>query len=589
MFFYAFLLSALVSPANAGLPLGTEINEAILVDVTPAGFDVVETMAPALVPADIPIPYTYLNDEWEECFYDPIFGFELACGYVGYEVEIDNGWVRVAINDLDIDPNYAVLDIDSSIDVQLNDNTDPMRVYGGTYVGFSVFGFDVPLPEIGETCNANIDPFNIGLDMEVSMAVDTNAQNLRFLDVGFPKVDWDIGLAQDDLNLNDCFLADINEVLNWLGLDLIGFVIDFLDPILDDQIQDLLTELEEPIEDASLALNIEEEVSLGDATMTLTAYPSEVVIQPVGMRIGMGGSVDADMAQCIAKYNPQGSLETPSDPPDIADPAPGIVNANDFLAFIGDEFINQALYGAWYAGLLCQTVVEDGSLPIGINTSLLDIIAPGYFAELFPTTEPLIIETRPAAAPEAYADGPNDINVALDDLGLDFYAGLDGRMTRVVGLDMDSDIGVNTTFDSTTGELGITVALTSDDIDAAVIFNELAADANDAFADGILGLVDTVAGSLLDSLLGDLVFPLPAMEGLGVTAIEIAASGPGADYFGAHAGAGAVTYGSGGCSCDGSSPTDGCDSGCTTGTLPARGVMMLIPVLFAALRRRQED
>ena len=144
-----------------------------------------------------------------------------------------------------------------------------------------------------------------------------------------------------------------------------------------------------------------------------------------------------------------------------------IVNANDFLAFIGDEFINQAL--RLVAGLLCQTVVEDGSLPIGINTSLLDIIAPGYFAELFPTTEPLIIETRPAAAPEAYADGPNDINVALDDLGLDFYAGLDGRMTRVVGLDMDSDIGVNTTFDSTTGELGITVALTSDDIDAAVI------------------------------------------------------------------------------------------------------------------------
>jgi hypothetical protein len=594
MFWSALSVLFLTPSALANIPLGTPMDDSLKLDITPEGFDTIEDLAPSLVPDDIPFPYMYMNDEWEECIYDPFFGWELGCGYVGYELEVDNGWVRIGINGLDIVPANDLLEVDTTIDVQVNEATDPIWIYAGTYVGFSIFGFDVPLPEIGESCYANIDPFPIDVEMQVAMDVGTDAQNLHYLDVSFPSVDWDIGLAQEDLNIWDCFIADLNEVINWLGIDLIGLVLDLIDPLLDDQIQNLLTDLEGPIEEASKALNIRQEVALGESVLELGIYPSEVTIEPAGMRIGLGGGVDADMAECIARYNPQGSLETPSNPPGISESAPGISPPPHFLAFINDDFINQALYGTWYAGLLCQTVVDDGSLPIGINTSLFDLIAPGALTELFPSTEPLIIETRPAAAPVAYADGDHEINVQLDELGLDFYAGIDSRMTRVIGMNMDTYVGVDTTFDGTTGELGIAVALSADDIDASVRFNEYAPEANDAFVDGLLGLVDSIAGSLLGSLLGDLVFPLPAMEGLGVTAIDIAASGPAADYFGAHASAGTVTYGAGGCSCDGSDPSAGCesdagcDAGCATGTLPARGVMMLIPILIAGFRRRQD-
>jgi hypothetical protein len=588
MFWHVFSLVFLAPSALAALPLGVEIDDAMKIDITPEGFDTIEAMAPSLIPEDIDVPYTYITDEWVECLYDPFFGWELGCGWVGYVLEVDNGWVRVGIDQLNIAPDYGVLDLDTTIDVQVNEATDPIGIYAGTYGGFSILGFSVPLPEIGEYCNANIDPFPIVVEMEVAMEVATDAQNLNYLDVSFPFVDWDIGLAQEDLNIWGCFIADLNEVINWLGIDLIGLVIDLLDPLLDDQIEKLLEDLEEPIEEASKALNINEEIAIGESVMTLGIYPSEVIIEPVGMRIGLGGSVDADMAQCIAPYNPQGSLETPSDPPGISEAAAGVSSDPHFLAFINDDFINQVLYGAWYTGLLCQTVVDDGSLPIGINTSLFDLIAPDQFTELFPTTEPLIIKTRPAQAPVAYADGDHDINVDLNDLGLDFYAGIDSRMTRVIGMEMDTYIGVDTNFDATTGEMGIGLALSSDDIAATVYFNEYVPAANEAFVEGLLGLVDSIAGSLLDSLLGDLVFPLPAMEGMGITAIELAASGPSADYFGAHASAGAVTYGAGGCSCDGSDPNAGCDAGCSTGTLPARGIMMLIPVLIAAFRRRED-
>jgi hypothetical protein len=207
---------------------------------------------------------------------------------------------------------------------------------------------------------------------------------------------------------------------------------------------------------------------------------------------------------------------------------------------------------------------------------------------MFPTIKPMEIRTAPRLPP-VVAEGTHQVNIEADDLGLGFLVELDGRKTRLFNVDLVARVGVDTTFDTTTGNLGIAVDAT--DIVPTVDYNEFKPEESGTIEGSFNGLLQGLVGTLLGDALGGLAFPIPALEGIGVTDLVAGPGGPDGDYVGAWLTAGTVSYPStgcdaesGGCSGEGCD-TSGCSSGCNSGG--GRVIVLSIPLVAAFLRRRR--
>ena len=134
---------------------------------------------------------------------------------------------------------------------------------------------------------------------------------------------------------------------------------------------------------------------LDGVVLDLNLFPTDLIIDYDGVQLVMGGSADALASECVAAYDPGGSLLTESAPP--APTGEGAVEAA-----LSDEFANQALYAVWRSGLLCYELTDLEGLPL--DTGLLGLLAGDAFDELFPESSPIAMVTRPAA-PQALCPG----------------------------------------------------------------------------------------------------------------------------------------------------------------------------------------
>ena len=177
-------------------------------------------------------------------------------------------------------------------------------------------------------------------------------------------------------------------------------------------------------------------------------------------------------------------------------------------------------------------------------------------------------------------------------LGLDMMAELDGRFTRVVGLDLAAEAGLDLNFNPATGNLGVGVAFDPSLIETVVSFNDLKPEASAQVATGFATIAETIVPPLLEGALGDISFPLPSISGLGLVSADIAAVGPIQDFLGVFGTIGPVPYGDAASGCDalGLSDTSGCTDGssCATATR-ARGLPFFALLLAAGLRRRKTE
>ena len=119
---------------------------------------------------------------------------------------------------------------------------------------------------------------------------------------------------------------------------------------------------------------------------------------------------------------------------------------------IDDDFANQILYSAWRSGVLCQTI-DASTFPI--DTSILNLITGDAFTDLFPETSPLIIQTKPSVPLELNMTTASDAAIDVEELGLDFFAEVDGRQTRILTLGINTDVGINIPFNTQTGDLAV--------------------------------------------------------------------------------------------------------------------------------------
>ena len=624
--------------AFAGLPVGAQIDEAIVVDIAPSALDLVRPILGDIVPPAIPLPGPLFeaSDYQDQCLPWPLDDvcFELY----SYDIYVSGFDVGTEITDLNIQLGNDVIDFSATATIALASSADPIEIDADA----SGLGFI----NLGDSCDAYVDPFSVEIKAGIPLGMnsDGNIQLGRDLD-GDGVVDQlfqdvptlSFNLTGDDINLTNCTVGDIiggiNDVLGFFGLgsfNLYQLILDFALPAVEPLIGDLLTseDLTQVAIDANAAaagLTISESVALLDESnpLLIDLYPTDLSVTPDGIRAVLGGGIaSARMADCMEPYvNKAESLSTAGTPPALTDAAPADVDfVHDAGVYVDDDFLNQAGYAVWYGGALCFEISEDSglSLPIPISTTLLSLLAGDAFDEYFPPDQPakqLSIVTRPNTPPEIGLGGGHDIALDVPSLGLDIYAELDGRMMRPVGLDLGVQAGADVNFDETTGELGVDVALDADSIASKVVFNELNPSADAEIADGIGGIFDTVAGPLLGDALSGLTFPLPgfSLGGLdlgslvggpvdtatdtgdlgpayGMVNLTVTPTGANGDFIGVYASVGEVDYydpsaGCGGCGGDGST-SGGC--GCDSSVLPARSMFVLFPLVLAFLRRRRE-
>lgn len=541
----------------AEIPAGDGIDDALAIQVGPAGLDEVGGLVPALLPADALVI---------EDIADSV-GAPAIC--VGGSYEFSNLNADLVINDVQITPLNGELELFIDLTIGLNDATDEFTLL-----------IDA-LCLIDENCSGWIDPFDLTVTAPLTFEV-VGAPGSRTLDATVGELDIWHDLDGSKLQ-TDCLLNDIEDVLNLFGMSIFDLVVNLF--------TDQLTELIEPTLDEALAqTNIAGDLDLLGALLTYRLEPSGVIHSTQGLQISMASQFDAPQAECIVDDDPGSSYATLSAIPDPMDNQPG----SHAAIHASTDMVNQALYAAWRGGGLCMALGgEDAGLDLGglaLDTSLLGLIGgPGY-DELFPEAKPIEIALRPHMAPLAAADGPNDLDLQLDELELIFLGELDGRMARALGVNVSADIGANVPFDDTTGEIGVELVVDSDAIAASLAGDPMVPGIADKVRDDFPAVMATLLDSMLPSLLGDtLAFALPTFEGLGLLSLDIEASGTGEDWLGAYATLGQAPYAdpyAGGCGCDGgSTSTTGDCGGCSTVAAPRLApVAWLLALVFA--RRR---
>ena len=556
----------LLSPrVEAGHPAGVTLSDAATVDITPDGLAVATDILPELLPSDLAVPDL---GEGERTSFP-------SCLAGGYEYALSGLTVDFAIANAAIVPNTGRLDLEVELLVSVNASSDP----------FSVYGMALCI-EMG--CDGYVEPFTATVTTSLGLQVVPDATT------GEPVLDATVGalaldntLSGSDINIEGCALATFEDILNFFGLSLFDLVLSIAEPLIDDLVTDFGPEIESLLEDTFSQVSLNEELDLQGIPLSLELYPGDVAIAPAGIRISMDGGINTPVvAQCVDAYDPGESLATASGPPALGSTPAGVASDYHAALNLSDDFGNQALYALWRGGLLCVDVDEE-LIGFGLDTSLLNGLADDAYSDLFPESRTMTISTRPQAPPTLVFDGDNDIGLDVDKLGLDFYAELDGREARVVGLDVGLVAGADLVFDGTTGDLNVVVDLGTDALTAVVTDNEFAPGSEADIEANFAGLFDSIVGSVVGGLVEDLAFALPSISGLGLTDLELEGAGADQDWLGGFATLGVVTYGGDAAGCG--EDAGGCEGGCTTGGRPGGRLFLgLVPLALVTLRRRSD-
>ncbi len=535
--------------AFAGWPRGAELNPALLVDVTEPGLEKIAEAIPGFIPNPIEIP-----DINQSGGVQPVGAYDLS---------VSNLWLTADIQEADIEPGNGVLTVSADGEITIASPQDPFNV---TF-DVTLFGGNIEVAN----CDAWVTAFNVEIDADATLDVEDGALDATIGEVG---VEWDV--TNDNVEL-ECWIGDMDDVLDYVNLSPINLALDFIKDYLVTVIDDQKPQIEQLLEDSFAAANIEQQIDLAGNTLNVALHPEDVQITPDGVRvIAAGGMSAANSNPCVAEYGHTESLQTDSPSPGIGE-APNNVYPH-MAVYVPDDLLNQGLFAVYDAGLLCYTL--QGDVPIPITTDLLTILNGDAFAPLFPSSQPMVIKTRPVNVPTATPEGDGDINVQVEDLGLDFIAELDGRQATILATDLDVDAGADVLFDNQTGLLSIGVELGAENISPAIRLNEFAPGQDEAILSSFGSLVNTLVGPLLGGALDNLSFPLPSFNGFGLTSAEIEPAGDNEDFFGVFARVGDVPY-ENAAGCDGG---EGCSTGCGTGGIG--GLWLGLPLGFALRRRR---
>jgi hypothetical protein len=575
------LVVGLARVASAAHPLGDVVPSSLLADVTTDGFELLDTVAAAELPTRIDVP-TFSDAAQSGC----ILG---ACAF-SYDIELSGMFAEVELTSLEVqaDADAQELDVDGSAVGSLNTAAEPANLDIRVELGFIEI-IDSP------SCDARIQPVDVDISSDIGLALVPNGDGTNSIDTTVSPVTWSWSANGDDVVFTGCVLADVvntvNDALGFFGLNIYDILIDQLEPQVDSVVDDLPGALEPLLDEALGGIDSTQEIDVLGTAVSVSLWPDDIeIVEPGagavgGVRLGFASSIDLEPDPCIERFGVTGSLETPSS-------APGIGNATDIAftpsveSLVNDDFANHFLYALWSAGLLCTEIVDDPSLglPFPLDTALLELIAPGTFAPLFADPVPLVIRTAPRLPPTIELTGTGEIAVLVDGLGLDMIAEVDGRSSRVLGLETTADVGVSLPYDPATGLLTVDVDADGAVITPSVAYNELDPQASPAIASQLSLLFGLLVQPALEGLVPPFTVVPPSFGVLGVTDLDIRGLMTDGPWLAAFAALAPLPPGTEPTSCAEGCDATSCTSGCATGGVGPIG--LLLPLVVAALRRR---
>ena len=532
------------------IPAGEMLSESLMVDIPPQGFEALEGVIPGLIPSPIEIP-------------------DVEEGTTCNKIVFKNAVADIEVQNVFLTPQSGSMDMEMDLAIALNDPS-------------SRFKLNYWLVCAKYNCRGYVDPFPTNVVGSFNIAfVDEDGDGVKEADVQFTEdLSIDIGLTGDHIHLEECPLNFLEDVFNFFGSSLYELVIDAID--INSIIGDALPEIELAIEDALNQANIDQTVDLGGTSLRIQMTPNVAMLQPEGLRMVFDSSSSVgEPAECVQEYDPLSSKGTET----VSATLEEFPSAFDFGAIVADDFVNQTLYALWSGGALCQTIDED---VFALDTSILNLITGDAYLDFFPETVPMLIRTNPKKAPLLNMDTDSDLGIDIEELGLDFYAEIDGRQARVLGMDLNTQVGANLNLDSETGALDLALDIDTQNVAANVSFNEfLPSDQNTVLEQEFVGQLDTILGLVdIEGLLGDLDITLPAISlgesSIGLQSMLIKPTGSTQEDLTIFANLGSVPYGSG---C-GAEDSEGCGGGCSTANGGFGRSFLLLLVLAGALRRR---
>lgn len=522
------LLLALPMATAATWPAGSTVEDAAALQLSEEGLAAAGALLPTMVPATAmpvpPVEYAGGNPDW--------------C--LNYELTLDDAWVSFAVDSATIIPGAGQLTLRFDAHAWLNDETDPFTL---TYELFC----------LGEDCPGYVEPFPVTIDAPVSLDVRADG----YIDATIGEVSYTHGLESSHFALS-CNIDTIDEVLDYFGYSLFEFIVSIAETQISSVIEDQKDDIEATLEEVLNQARVDTTVDMAGIPLEVELDPQDIWISPEGLELVYEGRLSAPEDGCVAEWDPGESVGGDSSVPPVSEAPEGTHAA----LLVSDDMANQGLYAIWRGGLLCQELPGEGDveLPIALDTTLLGLLAGDAFDEVIPETVPLIIRTAPRKPPVVDYDTEHDLTVEITELGLDLYAPVDYRMAHPLGLDVAVDAGVDLAFDGTTGKMDVLVTLGQDDITAVASSNELVpeatADIEANFGSTVAGLMDAMLGSLLS----DLSFDLPSLEGFGLTSMEMEAVPGAEDWLRGRATVGDVPYGSDSEGCSGEGGEGGCSS-----------------------------
>lgn len=479
------LITLRPAPAHAQdtLPPGTPVGEAIAADITEAGVNYIASQFLDLIPPDLvigSIPSQEIIDLFlcTENFW------------------IDNLIVHTQINSVTVDGQVDALVLNVDLDLWLNDPSDTATVYLDGCIDY--------------VCNLHTVPANVVISLPVTLAIAQDANGDDFVDIEFGALSHNIQAAlAGAIYLTGCPIGDIDAFLNDnLGFSIFDLVVGQFVGTIEEQITDALADLEITGEEALMALWLSDTTDILDTTLTYEIHPSAVDHNEAGLRLVLAGRTLTDPHPCVAEWAGDGSLLTNGPLPPMTESVPSNNAVYHLGALLADDFANQAMWNLWNGGVMCF-VVRDGDVSgFAIDTTLFGLIGgtddPALFEDLFPFgPAPMVIRTLPEVPPIVTFDGPNDINISVESLHVQFVPMILDRFSNLVQVAIDIDAGVDLSV-ADDGALAIDIFLDTENLNPRVTYNEIDPDSNAVveanFGTLVNAVINLVGGGLLDGM-----------------------------------------------------------------------------------------
>jgi len=371
--------------------------------------------------------------------------------------------------------------------------------------------------ELNETCTLALPPTWLDVDVGIDLVLEDGALSAQVDHLWFTHGNFGNPVG------TGCVLGDALETMAGYGVDLIGTI---LDDVLEGQIAELETQLEEAIGGLAGALDLGGEIDILGTPLVYDIEAAGLDVSSTGVEIAFASTFSSPTYGSCVPQDSGPYLASAHDAPLITGLIPDTTVPYHLGITVNEDMLNQALYAVWQGGGLCLSLAELASLEL--TTDYLALVEEDLVNELWPEPQTLDVRVVPIGPPVIdFGDGPG----LTAELAIDVYGTELDRDTRFwsnglyadagFGLDLeDGTLLIDLDFDLES-HLGITVA-----------YNEWLPS---AIPEGFAGLLPDLVGAALD--LEALVpeFAIPAIYGITLADLDMRAVGAESDYLGVYA------------------------------------------------------